>query len=141
MTDRTYPKTVAEVLKPRKFKGEVLRALKAFRRAKPWRGTHQERMAKVKDLHADLCIANRINPRLSFFLGGRGGAYSVFENLIVMNDLSVVTYLHEFAHALGKGEKGAVSWSVNLFRRIFPKSWAKLRHEGHRVVRDEGGEG
>ena len=47
--------------------------------------------------------------------------------------LSVVTYLHEFAHALGRGERGACRWSLNLFRRVFPEQCARLRADGHTV--------
>jgi hypothetical protein len=45
--------------------------------------------------------------------------------------LSVVTYLHEFAHALGHGERGACRWSLNLFRRVFPAQFARLGTCGH----------
>ena len=47
--------------------------------------------------------------------------------------LSVVTYLHEFAHAMGRDERGACRWSLNLFRRVFPEQFARLRTDGHTV--------
>jgi hypothetical protein len=40
---------------------------------------------------------------------------------------SVLTLLHEFAHACGWGETGAAWWSVNTFRLAFPRSFAALR--------------
>jgi len=45
--------------------------------------------------------------------------------------LSVVTFLHEFAHALGRDERGACRWSINLFRSVFPEQYARLRADGH----------
>jgi hypothetical protein len=45
--------------------------------------------------------------------------------------LSVVTFLHEFAHALGRDERGACRWSINLFRRAFPEQYARLQADGH----------
>ena len=50
--------------------------------------------------------------------------------------LSVVTFLHEFGHALGYGERGACRWSINLFRRCFPRSFARCRQAGHTLVRE-----
>jgi hypothetical protein len=49
--------------------------------------------------------------------------------------LSVVTYLHEFAHALGRDERGACRWSINLFRRVFPEQFARLAASGHTLRR------
>jgi len=43
--------------------------------------------------------------------------------------------MHEWSHSLGKGEKEACRWSINLFRKIFPKSYAKLVPKGHLLYR------
>ena len=48
----------------------------------------------------------------------------------------MLTYLHEFAHARGYDERGACRWSLNLFRRCFPRSFARCRPVGHTLVRD-----
>ena len=50
--------------------------------------------------------------------------------------LSVLAYLHEFAHARGADERQACHWSINLFRRCFPRSFARCRAVGHTLVRD-----
>ena len=52
--------------------------------------------------------------------------------------LSVVTFLHEFGHARGYGERGACRFSINPFRRVFPRLFARCRRVGHTLVR--GGE-
>ena len=61
-----------------------------------------------------------------YFMPGR--------NRINLPTLSVVTYLHEFAHSRGADERQACGWSINLFRRIFPRSYARCRHQGHMLI-------
>ena len=56
----------------------------------------------------------------------------------LIGKLSVVTYLHEFAHARGADERQAVAWSVNLFARLFPRSFARLDQHGHTLVIQRG---
>jgi len=69
---------------------------------------------------------------------------------------TVITYLHEFAHALlrqgyggqlssvalrakedalGHGERGACRWSINLFRRVFPAQYARRCPDSRPVSR------
>jgi hypothetical protein len=52
-----------------------------------------------------------------------------------------VTFLHEFAHARGFDERQACRWSINLFRRCFPRSFASCRQVGHTLVRNTQFEG
>lgn len=146
MPSRDYPATVVEVLVDgMKFKPEALRALRAFRQSKPWRGNLRERMDKLAILHQALCEAYGIpRPRLQFVQiaeSGRGnGFYDRADHSIgLVNKLSVVTYLHEFAHARGFGERGACRWSINLFRRMFPRSFAHCTFEGHMVINNRRG--
>jgi hypothetical protein len=137
-----YPATVAEVLDPPvRFRPSVSRAVRRFAKAKPFRGTTEERQQKFIALHADLCATCGKHTALSFGVldGGDSGAsyYQPAADLIVLcGRLSVVTYLHEFAHALGRDERGAVRWSVNLFRASFPRSFARCAQNGHTLRRD-----
>lgn len=65
MRNDPYPKTVAEVIDPKmKFKPAALAALRAFRAARPWSGSLDERQQKFKTLHKALCEAYGL-PRLS----------------------------------------------------------------------------
>ena len=60
------------------------------------------------------------------------------DTIILRGRLSVVSFLHEWGHHLfGRSEYKASGWSLNLFRRIFPRSWARLRFDGHMVRRSE----
>ena len=132
-----YPATVAEVLDPPlRFRPAALAAVQRFARSKPYRGTLVGRKLKVATLHDDLCATYAKQTVLAFDVldGGDSGAshYLPSADLIVLSGrLSVVTYLHEFAHALGRDERGAVRWSVNLFRRCFPRSYSRCRTDGH----------
>lgn len=136
-----YPRTVAESLDPdAKYKPAVLRAMREFRAARPFHGSEAERFAKFAALHILLCEAHGIFPALhrgAATDGTSGGSFfRPGENSITLSGhLSVITYLHEFAHAMGKGERGACRWSLNLFRRIFPRSFARLVPVGHTLVR------
>lgn len=127
-----YPATVAEVIADVRYRPEVLRAVRAFARSKPWRG---DRRGKMRSLHAELCRVYGVAVHLQF--NRRSPAcYVPGQRLINLPRVSVVSYLHEFAHALfGSCEVRACRWSINLFRRCFPRSFARCRQVGHLLVR------
>ena len=135
-----YPQTVVECLDPsRKYKPAVLRAVRAFGRAKPWTGTIAERQAKFRELNVALSAAYGVEPPKLVFgsnpeRDSGSSCYIPALNAIILHGYSVVSYLHEFAHFLfGRSERKACAWSLNLFRRCFPRSWTRLRFEGHMV--------
>jgi hypothetical protein len=137
-----YPATVSEVLDlSMKFKPAALRAVRAFARSKPWRGTFAERWDKFMALRQVLSEVYGIAPILEFRgreSGSSGSScYVPGRNTIILRGrLSVVTFLHEFAHARGADEQQACPWSINLFRRCFPRSFGRCRAVGHTLVRD-----
>jgi hypothetical protein len=138
-----YPATVQEVLDPAlRFKPAALRAVRRFARSKPWRGTIEERRGKFEKLGRALAGAYGIAvPDLRLVLIDSGvpsnGFYSPSAHCIgLIGRMSMVTYLHEFAHARGADEQQACRWSLNLFRRCFPRSFARCRAVGHTLVRD-----
>jgi len=133
-----YPHSLEGALgHPLKFRPSTYRAVRAFARLRPWRGTLEDRQAKFQQLHASLSAIYNVKPTLIFEGDGTGdsdGSYfSTRENVIVMTGrLSVVTFLHEWGHVLkGGSEFGACRWSLQLFKKCFPKSWERLRWEGH----------
>jgi hypothetical protein len=131
---RNYPATVAEVLDPNaKYKPDALRALRAFAREKPWRGTPEQRRQKFERLLAALSAVYGVSPRLTF-MPNRPAMYVPAANWINLPQLSVVTFLHEFAHARGADERQACRWSINLFRRVFPRRFARCRQVGHMLI-------
>jgi len=146
MPGREYPRTVAECLDGGfRYRRGVVAATRAFKRSGPWRGTLAEREQKFALLNGALAEVYGIPaPKLRFesIDGSFSGASSCLRRtagepaIITMRGrLSVVTYLHEFAHALGHGERGGCRWSINLFRRVFPAQFARLGTNGHTLRR------
>lgn len=132
----TYPRSVADVLDDTiRFKPAAVTALYKFKASRPWRGTSEQRAAKLMQLNYELALAyNMTTPVL------RIGAIACYNRgthtITLLPNLSVVTYLHEFAHALkGSSEHDACRWSINLFRKVFPEQFAKLEWDGHMLVR------
>ena len=143
---RSYPRTVAEILDDQmSFRRATVQAVLRLKRSRPWSGSERERKRKLRRLHRTLCRIYDKRTGLGFGLldgacSGRSG-YDGFQDVIILRGrLSVTTYLHEFGHALCKGERGACRWSVNLFRLCFPREFAACWAEGHmlRRVRQEG---
>ncbi len=137
-----YPETVTEVRDPNmRFKPAALWAVRAFAKTKPWKGTVVQRKEKFRNLNRNLAAAYGITePELDFgtLEGGHSGSshyIPAVHRIVLVGRASVVSFLHEFAHARGMGERGACRWSINLFRRVFPKQYAKLSHDGHMLIR------
>jgi len=139
MQSDSYPATVNEVLDDSiTFNPNALRSLRMFKLKKRWRGALEVRHEKIRTLHLALCDIYGLQPppRLIFGDGyascsGRSCFIPTMNVIVLRGRLSVVTYLHEFAHARGMNEKSACRWSINLFRRIWPGPFARCTHEGH----------
>jgi hypothetical protein len=133
--EAVYPDTVKECIDDKlKFRKATLNAVNEFKRMHPWRGTNRERRSKLIYLHRHLCEIYGIDIGITFDPQGIS-QYLPEENIIVLNNYSVVTFLHEFAHAMGRDEKGACRWSLNLFKRCFPKSFEKNHKVGHMLIK------
>ncbi len=142
---REYPKTVAECIDDDlKYRRGTYTALKAFKRSRPWAGSQADMQEKLRILNRKLAEIYEIEiPKLVFvdkFPSGPCCFPHSKPSIIILQPTddgrySVVAFLHEFGHSLGKGEKGACRWSLNLFKRIFPESYEKLEPEGHLLMR------
>jgi hypothetical protein len=138
---REYPANVQDVIDDDiTYKSDALRSVQDFARSKPWRGSLDERHMKIRTLHNALCKAYDLDPHPRVIFGNDhlscsgASCFVVSANAIVLRGrLSVVTYLHEFAHARGMNERQACAWSINLFRKCFPRSWSRVRFDGHMV--------
>jgi hypothetical protein len=139
MPNDPYPDTVAEVIDDSlTFKPAALAAVRRFKAAHPWRGSLDEQHAKFKTLHDELCAAYGLTPPPRLVFGndhvscsGSSCYFPALNTIVLRGKLSVVTYLHEFAHARGKGERGAATFSINLFKRVWPILFARCSHDGH----------
>jgi len=144
MTQRNYPSTVLEVIDDdMRFRAAALQAVHQFSESSPWSGSLTERKEKFRKLNQALAEAYNIaEPDLCFGrIDGSNSSSSHFipahNRIVLVGKLSVVTYLHEFAHARGMGERGACRWSINVFRRIFPDQYARLISRGHMLIRPQ----
>jgi hypothetical protein len=139
MSQSDYPRSVEELdLDSVVLDEHVIEAVRRFAKAKPYRGSLDERKQKFVGLNADLAAACRVSPpRILFEINEREDSgesgYSPFLDTIVLRGrLSVITMLHEWGHRIfGRSEYQACRWSLALFKRCFPRSWKRLRFEGH----------
>jgi len=136
-----YPTSEYIMANEMKFKVGTLQAVKAWK-AEHFRGwknkAAEEKMAALNALvdSLGLVYANPVGFRAdkdSF------DHYNRASKVITLANPSIITALHEFAHHLGRDEFGACRWSVWLFKKVFPKSFAKLRFApgSHMLVRRE----
>jgi len=133
-----YPRTVAEVLDDSmEVPPELDAAMRRFRASKAFRGTPAERTQKLRSLYAEVCAIYHIDSPELLVKPGALDCYIPSLHRVELNRdrLSVITALHELGHVLGKSEAQTCRWSLNLFRRYFPKSFAKLTPVGHMLVR------
>ena len=138
-----YPQTVKEILdSTKKYDERVIAALYELRRSHAWRGTIQERFQKFLKLHSKLNEIYNKSTKLEANIieensDSGSSSWDMFNDTITLRGkLSVVTYLHEYAHALfGTDERKAVEWSVNLFKQVFLRSFERAGRKGHMLVK------
>lgn len=142
MANSAYPESVIEVLDDRMiFRPGTLQAMHRLAQSGPWRGSLRQRRSKCERLLRDLSEVYRIVPPSLVFghLDGSHSGSSYYDRsahrIVIRGRLSVVTLLHEFAHARKMDEQSACKWSINLFRQSFPDRYARLLHCGHMLLR------
>ena len=129
-----YPATAAECIDDTlKYRRGVIPAVKALAASKPFRGTMQERIAKLKACAVALSEVYGIAPPLLIVSNTRHDCYHPGSKTISLDQRgergpSVITFLHEY---LGKDERQAVRWSLTLFKRCFPRSFSRLSQDRH----------
>lgn len=121
------------------FNEDVVEAVKAFARWKPWQGSLAARCEKFRNLHEALCPGG--SPALMFDIpdvetnSGDSRFNQDMNAIEIRGKLSVLTYLFlyflsEAFEAVQNGTFDGVEPMVKamtLFKRVFPKSYAKLR--------------
>lgn len=150
-----YPKSIAELdLDSVQFPPAAIEAMRRLARSRPWRGTLEQRKRKLLALSADLAAAYGVPaPRVVFGLDGGDSGRSCYipalQTIVLRGQaISVISFTHEwFHHLLGASEHDVCRHSLALFKfeRCFPRSWARLRFEGHmaradRPLRGDSGE-
>jgi len=116
----------------------VVEALKLFKKTHKYSmlpDGMQARQDAMAALAATFCTALAIEP-ISFRAfdltmdGNSSESYydSIERCITMLGKLSVITFLHEFAHGLNPegGEDFARMWSLTLFRKVYPKAFENL---------------
>lgn len=138
-----YPRHITELdLDSIGFPPAAIEAMRRLARSRPWRGTADERKQKLLALNAALAAAYGIPaPRVVFALADERSDRSCYipalQTVILRGrNLSVISFTHEwFHHLLGSSEPDVCRHSLALFKRCFPRSWGRLRFEGHMARR------
>jgi len=144
MVRNTYPATVLEVLDNEiAYPDELLRVMRIFAASKPWSGSIDVRKRKFSDVNRMMAKACCVEiPTLTFgSLDGVSSGSSHYipsdHRIVIVGKLSVVALPHKNTHALGHDEQQACRWSINLFRKCFPRQYSRLIHVGHTLVRPQ----
>ena len=98
-----------------------------------WNGTLDDRKQKFLWMHERLQqLYNKQEVQLVFGtitketekrLGSSGASKTLSSHIVLQGKLSVVTFLHEWAHVIGMDEYMAREWSQGLFKIGFPSSY------------------
>jgi hypothetical protein len=113
----------------------VIEALKTFKgNHKIGNESDETRLQGLKVLLDEIARSHNITPPALSMVnidGGHSGGsyYDELSNSIVMTGkLSIITFLHEIAHAVyGHDEQMARAWSIKLFKKVYPKAFARLK--------------
>lgn len=134
----TYPNPDAILNPPLLHKKSVVRLVLDWKRDDWYPARHSTPDAKF---NAIVRLVERLADEhhltvYTRFAPGMPDCYRADENLIYLSKPSIITALHEFAHALyGADETQACRWSVQLFRKTFPKAFAQLDWQGHMLIK------
>ena len=115
---------------------ELLSLLKDFKRQHPWTGDLTDR--KNKFIILNRCLNELFHKEVELdtsrvvdgvssynsYIPVVGGVMS--QKIIMIDKLSVITYLHEYAHILDANEFEAQNWAIELYKQIFPKNFVNL---------------
>jgi hypothetical protein len=131
-----YP-TKEEILgKPMKFKEGLMDALKTWKECS-WAAREKfgEESALI-ELAESLSLIYYKEVEVHFLPQLTTCYYQPKERRILMNSYSIISLLHEYGHAIfGTSELTACRFSVHIFKNLFPRAYAKLKWNGHMLVK------
>ena len=124
----------------------AIEAILKFKNNHPWKGTLAERKEKFARFHDEFSAAFDLAVDIDFSHVDdnivSGNTYiDIAQHPYVIHwhgRLSVITYLHEFAHGLYRSgnQEQAREWSYAVFRTHFPKQFAKLTFRNGMALRE-----
>lgn len=137
------------IIEEKTYKPEAIKALRAFKKKKTFKLSVEERIQAMDELLQSLAQAYTFEKPITLkaenMVGGFSGASHVkkyadrFE-IFLVGKASIITLLHEFAHCRGYDEHECKVWSLNLFRKVYPKQFEKLVITEHGMAVKQGEE-
>ena len=149
-----YPLNGADVMDDNiRFKVDALEAIRNFRTQKSMKAHDDVRFAALRTLLLDLMtVYGMTDWEVRWEPAAASASCSAMTSkVITLRSRSLVDALHEFRHAMQfdnlvrlrfstTAEWDACRWSLNLFKRVSPRSFAKCHFEGHLLKRNPGTE-
>lgn len=122
-----------------KFKFGTIKAVMEFKHKYPYSVGDNVRFAGMGELIDSLNEVYGLNVSLAWKPTREDHSYdSRYEPstnyIIIVGKLSIITFLHEYAHALNMNEHDAILWSLSLFRRCYPIAFCKLIADKHLLI-------
>lgn len=125
-----YPTSQEIMAKPIKHKTTTISAVKTWKQ-EFYRGWgDKDTSNKLNALYALITHLSQLYNKPVCIIFGHEYHYTPVTSTIMFNERnpSIISALHEFAHHLkGPSEDTACKWSVWLFKKVFPASFAKLQ--------------
>lgn len=133
----------------RHFDGRTIECVKSLQRN--WSNlTDDEKVQRLNDASKTLSVIYRVKqPKIGYSHHCGNGFYDIVSNRITLPKTSIVTFLHEFRHAMqrqgkasyyynpeapsesrGGVENDARAWSLSLYHRVAPRTLKRLVSEG-----------
>lgn len=105
-----------------------------------WKITKKNKKLKIKMLKLLIEELNYIRKKEKITIQFDPRLYSACyipqERTIILNNESIISALHEFAHSIyGASELKACAYSVHLFKATFPMAYKKLQWKGHQLFK------
>jgi hypothetical protein len=128
---------------------QEINALRHFKAMNPWSGSVETRKKKFLWLHREWNKIHNESWRLTFEVPNSckkwtfsGSSYCnpATKSIILRGRLSVITFLHEWGHALGLTQLNAQSYAISLFKEVFPENMANLHSYDYCLVKRKRGE-
>lgn len=119
--------------------GIAIELLKDFKNRKVdfWQGKIIERIRKFLILNHFMNVSFKKDTVLRVYLPSRlrqwfssGSStyiYPPIDLILITGRLSMITYLHEYAHSLGYNQKDSQKFAEGVFRKVYPEKWKKLK--------------
>ena len=123
---------------PIDFPVPIVTALRHFKRHhKLGNESNESRLQGMRDLLNEIAVTGGCPIpalRMEHINGESSGSSQYIQEthtIVMRGKLSIITFLHECAHAVyGYDEHMSRAWSINLFKRVYPKAFARLQVEG-----------